>query len=320
MNKLKTLKIMVPVFFKIIQFRIKVFFHKNKLLKTAFFIFFFAFFSLFFSYFFFLSPPSGFKPGTVLQIEPGMSLRSISLRLKEENIIRSRLAFEVFVILLGGDKRIKYSNYVFEENSSVYQVAKEIVNNNRYLAPVVVTIPEGFNKEEIANAFTYKLIKFNKTNFLLKAKEGYLFPDTYYFLTEDDEEDVIESMSKNFTKKITPIQKEIISSGRSEASIINMASIIEKEAKGDVDRGIISGILWERLDKGMRLQVDAAPITYKEKGLPGIPISNPGLEAIHAAIYPKSSPYLYYLHGKDGNTYYAKTFEEHKSNIAKYLK
>jgi UPF0755 protein len=71
---------------------------------------------------------------------------------------------------------------------------------------------------------------------------------------------------------------------------------------------------------GMRLQVDAAPETYKENGLPGSPIGNPGIKALRAAIYPEASSYLYYIHGKDGNTYYAKTFAEHKKNIAKYLK
>jgi UPF0755 protein len=203
---------------------------------------------------------------------------------------------------------------------TVYQVAKWIVRGERYMAPVVVTIPEGFNLTEISDAYILKLKKFNKENFLIKAREGYMFPDTYYFLNTDDEVSVINSMNKNFDKKINPILPEITASGKTEDEIITMASILEREAKGDNDRGVISGILWKRLDAGMRLQVDAAPETYKTSGLPKNPISNPGLEAIHAAIYPQSSLYLYYLHGKDGNTYYAKTFAEHKQNIAKYLK
>ncbi|MCX6747515.1 MAG: endolytic transglycosylase MltG, partial [Candidatus Nomurabacteria bacterium] len=79
-------------------------------------------------------------------------------------------------------------------------------------------------------------------------------------------------------------------------------------------------ILWNRIKIGMALQVDAAPITYKEKGLPGMPIANPGIESIKAAVYPKSSTYLYYLHGKDGEIHYAKTFEEHRQNKFKYLR
>ena len=99
-----------------------------------------------------------------------------------------------------------------------------------------------------------------------------------------------------------------------------MASIIEREAKGDSDRGYISGILWNRINKNMPLQVDAALKTYKTKGLPEQPICNPGLEAIKAAIHPVLSNYLYYLHDKNGVIHYAKTFEEHKKNKLKYLK
>lgn len=273
-----------------------------------------------FGYLFFISSPSNFIPGTVLQIEPGMSLHSISLKLKNDHIIRSRTAFEAFVIMLGGEKRIKYSNYVFDEKMSVYEVAKWIVRGERYLAPVVVTIPEGFDLNQIAEAYSSKLKKFDRNNFLIKAKEGYLFPDTYYFLSTDDEEGVINSMTKNFDKKINPILSEISASGKTQKEIIVMASILEREAKGDNDRGIISGILWKRISLGMPLQVDAAPETYKNKGLLNSPISNPGLETMHAAIYPESSAYLYYLHDKEGVTHFAKNFEEHKKNIAKYLK
>jgi len=70
----------------------------------------------------------------------------------------------------------------------------------------------------------------------------------------------------------------------------------------------------------MPLQVDSAPDTYKTKGLPKSPIGNPGIAAIKAAMYPQSSPYLYYLHDKSGNIHYAKTFAQHQENVLKYLK
>lgn len=126
-------------------------------------------------------------------------------------------------------------------------------------------------------------------------------------------------MNNNFEKKITPLLGEIASSGRNEKDIIVMASIIERESKGDIDRGVISGILWKRISINMPLQVDSAMETYKVKGLPKSPIGNPGLEAIKATIHPQSSPYLYYLHDKNGNIHYAKTFTEHIKNKLKYL-
>lgn len=150
-------------------------------------------------------------------------------------------------------------------------------------------------------------------------KEGYLFPDTYFFFDTSSEKDVLYSMSNNFKEKIVSIQSEISASAKSEQNIIIMASIIEREAEGNADRTIISGILWNRISKNMPLQVDSAPETYKIKGLPSAPICNPGLKAIEAAMHPVSSSYLYYLHDKNGIIHYAETFAEHKQNKIKYL-
>jgi len=294
---------------------------KFKLKKTNFYISGVVIFLAFF-YFFFLSAPKDFPVGKIINIKENSSLRYISKYFKENNIIRSRVVFETFVIIFGGEKYIASGDYFFENKISVFEVAKRISKAERNLAPVRVTIPEGFNISEIAKVFNLKLPNFNQNIFLLEAKEkeGYLFPDTYFFLTTDSEEDVLDAMSDNFEKKINLIKSEIVFSGKTEKEIIIMASLIEEESKGDIDREYISGILWKRLAKGMPLQVDAAPETYKTKGLPKNPISNPGIEAIKAAIYPKISNYFYYLHDADGNIHYASTFEEHKINKQKYLK
>lgn len=275
--------------------------------------------TLFILFYFLLFPPFSFKEGIIINIEQGASLQKISRYLKENQIIRSRIAFEAFVIIYGGEKHMVLGDYLFEKKLLVYQVARRISKGDHNLAPVKVTIPEGFNTLDIAQSFVDKLPNFNKENFLFQVEEGYLFPDTYFFLTTDNEDNVLKSMSDNFNKKITPILPAINNSGKTKEKIIIMASIIEKEAKGDTDREFISGILWKRIAIGMPLQVDAAPDTYKTKGLPNKPIANPGLKAIKAAIFPKASAYLYYLHDKDGVIHYARSFEEHKQNKAKYL-
>ncbi len=273
-------------------------------------------------YFFFLSAPINFPIGKTFEVDPGMSLKGVSLKLKSENIIRSRVIFEALVILSSKEKKIVSTNYFFENKLSVFEVVRRITKGEHGMAPVSVTIPEGFNSEQIGDTFSRVLPGFSKTGFLLKAKnlEGYLFPDTYFFLTTDNEKDVIASMSKNFEKKITPLLPEIAASGKSKKDIIIMASIIEREAEGDSDRNIISGILWKRIAIGMPLQVDAAPETYKIKGLTQSPIGNPGLDSIKAAIHPQKSSYLYYLHDSDGNIHYASSFAEHVKNKLKYLK
>jgi UPF0755 protein len=120
-----------------------------------------------------------------------------------------------------------------------------------------------------------------------------------------------------------------------------MASILEREANNPEDMRIVAGILWNRLDIDMPLQVDAvfgyirqengytptaedlqldSPYnTYRNRGLPPTPISNPGLDALLAAVQPEETPYLYYLTGRDGKMYYGRTFEDHKRNRALYL-
>ncbi len=278
-----------------------------------------------FFYFLFLSAPSDFPKGSIIKIESGSGLRSVSLQLKQAHIIRSRTAFEAFVIIFGSDKRIISTDYFFKDSLPVYVVANRISRGKSELAPIIVTIPEGFDNAQIADTAGALLLNFNKNKFLLDMKnnQGYLFPDTYFFLNTDTESEVEASMQSNFEKKIAPLVPDILllkkTIGRTEKDIITMASVIEREAKGDADRALISGILWRRIAIGMPLQVDAAPETYKSKGLPISPISNPGLEAIRAAISPTKSPYLYYLHDKNGVVHYAKTFVEHIQNKAKYL-
>jgi UPF0755 protein len=292
----------------------------NKQKRFAFYILLpFAF--LVFIYVFFLSAPANFPVGTVFKIEKGMGLRNLSLKLAQEHIIRSRLAFEAIVILQGAELRIKYSDFLFENKLPVYEVARRILSSENNIVTIPVTIPEGYDVGQIADTFATKLVNFDKSKFLLSAtpREGHLFPDTYFFLASADEKDVLAFMNDNYDKKIKLLRSDIVKSGKSENDIIVMASLIEREAKNESDRGYISGILWKRLGDGMLLQVDAAPETYKMNGLPGSPIGNPGLAAIKSAIFPIDSPYLYYLHDKNGDIHYARTFGEHINNKFKYL-
>ena len=277
---------------------------------------------LVFFYILFFSPPANFPVSSLFQIEKGSSLRSVSALLQKEHIIRSRVAFEFFIILFNGEKHIISANYLFEKKLPVFEIARRISGGEHHTAPILVTIPEGFDLNQIADSVALKLKNFNKIKFLLQAKEkeGYLFPDTYFFLADANETDLIKSMTENFEKKFNPFLSEIFFLGKNEQDIIIMASVIEREAKGDADRGIISGILWKRISINMPLQVDAASETYGVKGLPKIPIGNPGIEAILASIHPQKTSYLYYLHDKNGVAHYAKSFTEHQVNIKKYLK
>ncbi|MBI3075161.1 MAG: endolytic transglycosylase MltG, partial [Parcubacteria group bacterium] len=150
------------------------------------------------------------------------------------------------------------------------------------------------------------------------------------------------AMRENFFKKIKPLETAIGDSGKNLHEILTMASLLEEEARAADTRRLIAGILWRRLKIGMPLQVDATFMyingkntfeltledladdsspynTYTHKGLPPGPITNPGLDSIVAALYPKENPYLFYLADLSGTTYYSRTFDEHKEKKFRYL-
>lgn len=190
----------------------------------------------------------------------------------------------------------------------------------------------------------------NKFEFLKDAPpqdglEGYLFPETYRIFKNATADDVIIKMLAEFDKKLSPdLRAEIFKQKKTIFEIVTMASLIENEVVSDEDRALISGILWKRLQRGVPLQVDATLVyikemkqlkpglvaedrkinspynTYLNGGLPVGPISNPGLSAIKAAIYPKESPYWFYLSTPNGQTIFSETLDDHNRARDLYLK
>ncbi len=184
---------------------------------------------------------------------------------------------------------------------------------------VRITIPEGYDNQEISKLFDIRFKYFDHDVFIQSAPQGYLFPDTYYVGLYMNATATIALLKDNFDTKVSPLMSEINRSGFSLNEIILMASILEAEVRGVNDMKIVSGILWKRLKINMALQVDSSPETYERRGLPKMPLNNPGLNSITAALRPTASPYFYFLTDKSGTVHYAETFEEHKINRAKYL-
>lgn len=289
-------------------------------------------------------PPAEFPVRTIISIEEGIPLAQISNILKEKRVIRSELLFEIGVIFRGGERRVQAGDYFFNEPLSSAVIASRLVHGEFGLTPVRVTILEGAMAAEIAKLLKQSFWNFDDAVFLASAreKEGFLFPDTYFFLPNTSPPDAIKILNDNFNKKINGIEEKITNFGKPLRDVVIMASIIEKEAMTPEDRRIVSGILWKRIKIGMPLQVDAAFLyvngettaglslndlkidspynTYRYKGLPKGPIGNPGLDAILAAIEPQTSPYLYYLSDNKGITHYAQTFDGHKENKVRYLR
>ena len=299
-----------------------------------------------FFYYFFIIPPANFPLNSVYVIEENETLSEITLKSKKQNLIKSTLFFKIISILFSGNKGIISGDYVLNERENVFKIAKRFSSGDYRLSAVKITVPEGSSIFEIAEILSKKndLKKFNSQEFikLAKDKEGYLYPDTYFFLPNAKMEHIIKTMENNFMKKISSIETEIKTFGKTFREILVMASIIEKEVSKTEDRKIVAGILWKRISIGMPLQVDAVfPYitqkkggiitredlkidssynTYLNKGLPPGPISNPSLDAIVSTINPTETKYLFYISDKKGITRFAKTLEEHNINIDKYLR
>lgn len=256
----------------------------------------------------------------IIHISSNQNYSQIITMLGKEKVINSLGLFNLLGKIF--DLNIKTGDYFFKKNSSALEVFYQLATGNNQIAPIRVTIREGISNEKIADILEQKLTNFDKNIFLEKAKgkEGELFPDTYFFYPLTTEEEVLITLNDTFELKTKQLNENIKSLGKSFEEVLIMASILEGEANGNKDNRTISGILWKRLSLNMPLQVDVDRETYKERGLPKKPINNPGLDSIKAAIYPKDSNYLYYLHDKEGNVYYAKNYEEHKKNINLYLK
>ncbi|MFZ2414620.1 MAG: endolytic transglycosylase MltG [Minisyncoccia bacterium] len=176
--------------------------------------------------------------------------------------------------------------------------------------------------------------------------EGLIFPDTYFFEENPSSAEILETVLNNFDNKVyKSLESKFEASDFSFRDILIIASLVEKEVVSTEDRRLVAGIILKRLEMNMPLQVDAticyikrkngntlcklkesdflvdSPYnTYKYPGLPIGPICNPSLDAIQAVLSPKKSTYLYYLSAAvDSQTIYAKTYEEHLLNKAKYL-
>jgi UPF0755 protein len=272
-----------------------------------------------------LRAPKDFPAHSTFEVKEGESLYNISSRLEEGHFISSALLFRGWISIIGKDKDIGLGRYAFESKLPLgFIVAKFIRGPDDPL--LSVTIPEGKTTQEIAEAFKKALPEISISTFVSLVHkdnlDGRLFPSTYYPLPSFTEEDIISKMKATFDAQYNSHFMDVAfpKTVPDQQSALSLASILEAEAKTQEDMKIVSGILQKRLANSMRLQVDAAPSTYKEDGLPRVPIDNPGLVAIDAVFHPTNSAYVYYLTGKDGTMHYAKTFEEHKKNIQKYLR
>ncbi|PTM59627.1 endolytic transglycosylase MltG [Desmospora activa] len=303
------------------------------------------------------SPPR--KEAVQLEIEPGTSGADIGRLLKEKHLIRYDWFFNTYLFTTGNRNL----------QAGVYEVSPEMDINdmlemfskgrqNTY----TVTIPEGFTINQISDAvakngnvskeeflkavdegeYDYDFLQNIPPNENRRHKlEGYLFPSTYNIPKTANAEDIVNLMLGQFANQMEKMGApgQLQKRNLTVDEWVTFASIVEREGQAKSEFAKIAGVIENRLQQNMRLQVDAtiqyalgeqkerlyykdlkldSPYnTYKIEGLPPGPIASPGERALTATLEPDQHTYLYYVTKKDGTGehYFAETYQQHQQYI-----
>jgi UPF0755 protein len=307
------------------------------------------------------------KSSEFIQIAKGSTTNEIIEKLASEGIINSPFALKNHLRFLGDASKLRAGDYQFESPISALEVLSELEKGEQKTTKL--TIPEGWTRFEIAKRIADKFPTNPPTDekavmTLLedvslirdldptaKNLEGYLYPTTYEFPKDAKPQDVIKRMVEQFRKAWKPewnAKAQLLS--KTPRQIVTIASLIEVESKYDDERAIVASVIYNRLQKGIPLGIDATNVyiakllgrwegvinksdlevdspynTRKVVGLPPGPISSPSESALVAALNPKQTDYIFYVLNVEKNdsshNFYASAaeFEKGKAAYQKWL-
>jgi UPF0755 protein len=289
----------------------------------------------------------------LVDIPPGTPFTQVTHILHENHLIGPEWFFTLLGRLQRVDRKIIPGEYELHAGMRPTELLKKLVKGEVY--QYAITIPEGYNVLQIANILDEKNLV-SKQDILRLARdqvfirslnvqastlEGYLFPDTYQFSRYTPPESIIRTFVNRFHEVVTPdLRDRAIIMGMTLQEVLTLASVVEKETGLAAERPLVSGVFHNRLQRGIPLQSDPTVIyalesfdgnirkadlsvnspynTYKVRGLPPGPIANPGLAAIHAALYPTQTDFVYFVARNDGSHEFSATLADHNKAVDKY--
>lgn len=276
------------------------------------------------------------KYAKVIEIKSDVPLKkSLSVLPISKNII-----FKGYLKYRNEGKGIKAGYYELKGNLNMKELIDVLEEGKDKVFRL--TIPEGYSVAEIAELLE-KMGKIDKDKFYKTFNEiefpyptpngnfeGYLYPETYYIPENYDERLILRTLLREFLKKFPP---ENYPNKEEFYQKLIMASILEREAKLDKEKPLMASVFYNRIDKGMKLasdatvnfvynykkkrmyykdlEIDSPYNTYKYKGLPPAPISNPSVVSVEAAYNPAKTDYLFFVAKGDGGHFFSKTYREH---------
>jgi UPF0755 protein len=293
---------------------------------------------------------SGPRSPVTVEVPQGATATDVGELLADAGVIRSSLAFRVAAGIEGLGSSLQAGTYRMTTNMPLSEVVTVLEAGPPPPPTTKVTYPEGLELKEIAEV-TAQELRLDRRRFLEAATsgrwslppylpegtgtvEGFLFPSTYEFPRETDEEDVVARLLQQFEEQAVGLPwGRAKSLGLSRYEVVIVASLIEREARVPEDRDKISAVIYNRLREGMALQIDAtvqyalpednrlltledyeypSPYnTYLHPGLPPTPIASPGLASLEAALRPAAADYLYFVVVDDSGRHgFAETYQE----------
>lgn len=288
-------------------------------------------------------------------IERGSSFRSIAHQLAGDGLLPNAWSFILLSKILDHESSVKAGDYVLTENVSPIQILEYLVKGD--VKQNQIRFIEGWTFSQMREALyqhpsiKHDTLHLNEQEILQligateEKAEGLFFPDTYFFVRNSSDVDILKRAYQKMQRHLKAAwssRKEFLPI-KSEYEGLILASIIEKETGKESDRSLIAGVLVNRLQLGMRLQVDPTVIygmgsnfdgnlrkqdlltdqeynTYTRSGLPPSPIAMPGLPSIRAAFNPAETDALYFVAKGNGESHFSTNLQDHNRAVQIYQK
>lgn len=294
--------------------------------------------------------PLKIKDEEIIEVAEGDSFYGVLNKLSEEDKIKNEFLVKLYLKIRGIKPEVLAGTYKLDKSMTLDEIIT-LLSNDSTIGKIYITIPEGYTIDDIATELEEKNIC-SREDFINSVKncdlpayvsnnpskrynlEGFLFPDTYSFNENENADFVVKTMINRFEEVWQELVESLnLSIANDEIEkIVNVASIIEKEAVVDSERSLISSVIYNRIAIGMPLQIDATVIysygyhiekmyekhleidspynTYMYYGLPVGPISNPGRASLMAALKPEKTDYLYYLLESEYTHYFTDNYDD----------
>jgi UPF0755 protein len=302
------------------------------------------------------SPATTAGPPVTITVQSGEQLDPLVQDLADHGLIRSAFWFGWFAHLQGLGSRLVAGSFVLNDAMSASYIIQRLEG-----APQAGThhllLTEGLTANQMAGKVAGAGLGVSAAQYLTEVRtgtfnepflaarpsgaslEGFLFPDTYDIPDNSTAHDIVQMQLADFANKAMPLLAGL--SPQQLYATLTVASISEREAKFEVDRPLVAGVIDNRLANGQLLELDSTVTyglglsgaaltpqqlatdtpynTYIHSGLPPTPISNPGVSSIMGALHPASTQYLFFISDCSGHNHYSVTEQQHEQQINQYL-